>query len=222
MECTAQMDVEHRSEVLPLEVVERFVAQYPGVVDHHVDAAELVDGLLHHRRCRFRIGDRSVVGDRRPARVLDLGNDLVRGPALGAGPVGRHAGIVDDDRRPALRQQTGVMSPEAPARSGDEGDPVLEIDHSFSPLSSRSNGRGGSWGLSQGVGDRQYAIRNTQPAIRRAAGTYCVSRIALQVTAARNAVARSPLRPTATSDRPSHAAIASSSVAIAAATRFAS
>ena len=65
----------------------------PGAVDQDVDAAELVDAVVHQRLCGLLVGRRTRVSDRPPARGSDLPCAACVG-SVGVSAVDHHAGAV--------------------------------------------------------------------------------------------------------------------------------
>ena len=57
------MRADHDVEVLVGHLPQHLVTQHAGVGDHHVEAAELVDGALHQRVRRLGITDRAHLRD---------------------------------------------------------------------------------------------------------------------------------------------------------------
>ena len=95
------------------------VAEDAGVVDDDVDPAEGVDGGLDDRGA---LGDRVVVGDGLAAGGDDLRDDRVcRCGTLASAP-SVTAEVVDDDLRPAAREEEGVGAAETVARASDDRD----------------------------------------------------------------------------------------------------
>ena len=106
--------------------VEDAVAQDAGVVDHAVDAAEVVDRRLDDALGALRIGDAVAVGDRRAAGLADLGDHLVGDLGVGALALGRAAQIVDHDLAAfAGGQQRDLLADAAP-RAGHDNDLARE------------------------------------------------------------------------------------------------
>ena len=69
----------------------------PALLTTPCDIAELVDRGLDDVGGTLGLGDAVVVGDRTPARVLDLGDDLVGHVVSGARAVAGSTEVVDDD-----------------------------------------------------------------------------------------------------------------------------
>jgi len=78
VEGAVQVHVDHRFPLLDRHVEEEAVAQDAGVVHHHIDPAERVDGALDDPVRRLPLGDAVGVRDRRAALRLDLLDHLLR------------------------------------------------------------------------------------------------------------------------------------------------
>src|SRR5579883_1160273 len=118
-------------EILDRHVVEGLVAQHAGVVHHDVDRAEGIDGRLDDVRRALGIGDRIVVRHRLSARRLDLGHHLVGSRVVAALTVHRAARIVHHDLRAAAGQQHRMRPAQPIARTGDDGDAIVETNGHF-------------------------------------------------------------------------------------------
>ena len=93
----------------------------PGIVDQHVEPAELRHrGLDPGLRLRG-LGDVALDRDRPAAGGGDRRDDGVR-PALARR-------VVDHDRRAVLRQRLGDRGADALRSTGDDGDFALELGH---------------------------------------------------------------------------------------------
>ena len=87
------------------------VAEDPGVVDEDVEAAELVDRLLHHAAGAREVGDVVAVRDGLAARGLDLLDDLLRRRCVGSVACEPAAEVVDDDLRARGRERSACERP---------------------------------------------------------------------------------------------------------------
>ena len=85
----------------------------PGVVDEHVDAAELVVGRVDERVDLVPVADVAAVRERAPTEAPDLRRGLVARVLLPAR---------DDDVRAGLRERAQDRATEAPRATGDQGD----------------------------------------------------------------------------------------------------
>ena len=96
------------------------VPQDAGVVDHDVDVAESVDGLLHHGPGIVEAGHAAAVDDRlSPARGDGL-DHLGRGRHVGTSAELVAAQVVDHHLGPVLGEHQGVLAADAAPRAGDE------------------------------------------------------------------------------------------------------
>ncbi len=126
MKRPAQVNVEHRVEVLVAHVLERASPHDARVVDQDVDAAVglkcgVDDGAA--ARCgRDRIGGDDGLATGR----MDLVDHGVRGAGIAAVTGEAAAGIVDDDLRSARGEHQRVFASEPPAGTGDDGDAIVE------------------------------------------------------------------------------------------------
>jgi signal transduction histidine kinase len=110
-----------RDEPLPegrIALDEGHQALPAGVVDEHVDRAELVLGGAHGRLERDQVADVRVGAQRPPARDHDLVRDRAGVPAVQVG---------DPDRRARLGQAERDGAPDATATSGDERDRAAQL-----------------------------------------------------------------------------------------------
>ena len=136
-EAAAQMDVEHRVEVLRCELLDVGVAHEAGVVDERVEAAEAIERRGHDRLGAGGRRDRLVARERAAARGLDLAGH-------GARVLARE--VVHDHRRAAARKLDGVGAAEPAARAGDHGHLPVERErrahsNSRSTISQTQTGR---------------------------------------------------------------------------------
>ena len=118
----------HGDHRVPLRFVhagDEAVAQDAGVVDHDVEAAELVDRLLDSAFRAVPGGDVVGVGDCRAAGGVDLGDDLVRRAGVSALAGVAAAEVVDDDLGAFSGEQQRVFAADAAAGAGDDGDPAF-------------------------------------------------------------------------------------------------
>eukprot|EP00754_Rhynchopus_humris_P036759 Rhum_TRINITY_DN18852_c0_g1::Rhum_TRINITY_DN18852_c0_g1_i1::g.168597::m.168597 len=117
----------HRHDEVPVVVghlLEAAVAQDAGVVDHDVNAAEVLDRCRHDLLAEL---DAVVVGRRLAANGADLGDNLV-GDAVAVAGRALHGGtqVVDDDAGTAPGQLQGVRLAEALTGSGDDGNAAVK------------------------------------------------------------------------------------------------
>jgi hypothetical protein len=76
---------------------------------------------------RLEVGHVVAVGDGVAAHLLDLGDHLLRGSGGGcSGAVEVRAQVVHDDLRAQLGHEQCFLSPDTPARAGDDCDLVLQ------------------------------------------------------------------------------------------------
>ena len=125
----AQVDVHGRVPFLDGGRDEHPVAHDPGIVDHHVEVAERVDGGLHDASGSVPVGDVLVVGDRLAARRDDFRHHAVGGAGVAPFAAQRGADIVDHDIR-ALGSEGERIGPPQPARgAGDDDGSVFADSH---------------------------------------------------------------------------------------------
>jgi hypothetical protein len=90
-----------------------------GIVDQHVDSAELGQRLLGHRGRGFDVADVGLDRQRPALLFLDLAGDVVAVLAV----------VFGDHRDRALGGEVvGVAAPDALAAAGDDHHPVLQAD----------------------------------------------------------------------------------------------
>ena len=162
----------HLDDGVPVDrahAVEDAVAQDAGVVDHAVDAAEVVDRRLDDALGALRVGDAVAVGHRRAAGLLDLADHLIRDRDVGALALGRAAEIVDHHLGALGGGQHGDLPPDAPPRAGDDDDLTVYALVGHDDLTRRL-GRASAMTQHKlphenGVGS---ALRLTQPTLRHA------------------------------------------------------
>ena len=118
------MHAVHQVPVGVFHFVEGFVAQDAGIVDHHVDAAKGVEGVLHNL---VTVGDRVVVGFGDPARFANLGHHTVGRRGIGAFALGGTAEIVDQHLGPVSGEQQRMGPAQSAAGTGDDHDLILEL-----------------------------------------------------------------------------------------------
>ncbi len=126
---TLQVDFDHRVPLGLVHVEAHLVAQDARVVDEHVEPAELVDGLLHHRlRARPR-RDAVVVRDRTSALGRDLVDDLLSRGGVGAFAFARTSEVVDHDRGALRREEQRVTATDTASGAGDDRYLAVEQTH---------------------------------------------------------------------------------------------
>ncbi len=109
----------HADDVVPVglrQAEDHLVAQHAGVVDQHVQRAELGHRGLHQVLAERPVAHVPEHGDGRTARCADLVDDGLRG----------RAHVVDHDRRPALRQRERLRAAEPRPGAGHDGDPAVQ------------------------------------------------------------------------------------------------
>ncbi|MNI35925.1 hypothetical protein D3C73_899620 [compost metagenome] len=117
------MDAVNQVPVGVVHLVKRLVAQDPGIVDHHVDSAEGIEGVLDDF---VAVGDRVVVGFGNAARFANLGHHPVCGRSVGTFALSRSAKVVDQHFGALLREQQCVGTPQATTGPGDDHDFIFE------------------------------------------------------------------------------------------------
>ena len=134
IEGAIQMHLDHRVPFLDRHVVEHAVAQDAGVVHHHVDAAEIVDRVLHHLLGVFPACHAAGVGDRAAGavRLGDLGNDALRRAGIAALTGHRAADVVDHDLGAVGGQFQRRGAPDPAAGPRDDRDFPIKHTHCVS------------------------------------------------------------------------------------------
>ena len=97
-----------------------------GVVDEDVDPAEASNRRVDDGLTALNGRDVTGVGDRRSSGRCDFGDDGVGRLGVGANALNRAAEVVDDDGRPARREQKRVGASDAPPGTGDDRDPAVK------------------------------------------------------------------------------------------------
>src|SRR5229473_2457392 len=127
VEAAHEMDLDHHLPVDMRHAVEDAVAQYAGVVDDAVDAAEGLERGADDALGAGGVGDAVGVGDGRAAGGADLVDDLLRGAGSGiAFAVRAGAEIVDHDAAALASGQERDLAADAASRAGDDDDLALE------------------------------------------------------------------------------------------------
>jgi len=122
----------HADHVVPLgigHVDDRPVPQYPGIVDQHVQRAELVDGPLDELIRAGRGRDVVVARDGRSAGCADLVCDLLCRGGVAARSVRTTAEVVHDDLGSLGGKQLRMLTTEAAACPGDHRNASVECAH---------------------------------------------------------------------------------------------
>ena len=125
-ERTLEVNVHQWAQPFLGHIVEVRVADGACVVDENVDAAPGVECGVDDRLAAVGRCDAVRVGDGVAALVPDLLRRVVGRITAGAVPGHRAAEIVDDDARATFGEKERVLPAEAPARTGDDRDPVVE------------------------------------------------------------------------------------------------
>ena len=109
--------------------MEHAIAQNARIVHDHVDAAEIVDRILHHALGVVPARNAACVRDRAARAVLlgNLGNDTRRRARIAALAGHGAADVVDHDHRPVRRQFQRGRPPDPAAGAGNNGN--LSIHH---------------------------------------------------------------------------------------------
>jgi hypothetical protein len=118
----------HSDHGIPLgigHVHQHPVAEDPGVVDQHVESAERVDRRVDQSFCPLPVTDVFAVRHRLGAGATDLLHHLACGPVRRTAPVDLGSEVVDHDLGALACEFDGVLPADAPARTGDHGDPSL-------------------------------------------------------------------------------------------------
>jgi len=110
-----QVHLEHGVPLVQAHLVEEAVAQDAGIVDHAVDAAEVVQRALHDAAGGRGLGHAVHVGHGLAAGGLDLFDHLLRGAGVRALARGRGADVVDHHLGAGRRQGQRHVAPNAAA-----------------------------------------------------------------------------------------------------------
>src|SRR5690606_4184102 len=142
IEGAVEMHFDDLIEVHDRHTVEDAVAQDAGVVDHAVDALEVVERALDDLFRALRFGNALEVGDRLATGLADLVYDLLSGLlARRALAVHRSAEVIDDDTRAFLGRQHRHASTDTAACTGDDDDFTFQAaSHGRSPFLSYASG----------------------------------------------------------------------------------
>ena len=114
--------------------MEDAVAQNAGVVDHAVDAAEVVDGRLDDPFRALRVGDAIAVGHRCAAGLFDLADNLLGHADVVALTLRRAAQIVHHDLAAFAGSQQRDFPADATPSAGHNHDLAREatpLSHAF-------------------------------------------------------------------------------------------
>src|ERR1700722_1944683 len=129
------MDLDHRVPFLDRHVVEHAIAKDASVVHHDVDAAEIVDCVLHHALRVFPARDAAGVGHGATlaVRLLDFLDHALSRARILALAGDRRADVVHHDLG-AVRGQGNRRRPSDPAAgAGYDRDLPVKHTHRFPP-----------------------------------------------------------------------------------------
>ncbi len=126
MERAAQVDVQHRVEVLVAHLFQRCAAHVAGVVDEDVDAAVGSSAASMIALPPARGADRLGAGDGLTTGSNDLTHHVLGRTGIGAVTGEAAPWIVDDNLRPLRREQHGVRAASPRPRPGDDRYPAVE------------------------------------------------------------------------------------------------
>jgi hypothetical protein len=119
----------HADDGIPVglfHLVEDGIAQYAGIVDHAIDAAEGVDGSLDHAMGAIPARHRIAVGNRLTAGILDRTYCFRRRAGIGALAAIGGAQIVDHHLGAVFGHGDGDIAADAAACAGDQHDFAVE------------------------------------------------------------------------------------------------
>ena len=123
------VDVDDGVPLLVGHPLDDVVPRVAGIVDDDVDAAEALDRGVHDALAEVRRGDIAVAGHRPAAELLDERDGLLRGLVVE---------VIDHDARAVAGEAQRHLAPDAPTRSGDDGDLAVELPHAEPPWSVES------------------------------------------------------------------------------------
>ena len=132
-EVALQMHLDDRVPVGLGHVDQYPVPQDAGVVDQDVKITEGLDGRIDQALATVPVGDVVGVGHRPSPGGDDLVDHLLGGRPVVAGAVDRTAEVVDHHLGPLGREEQGVLAPDTPTGSGDDGDTSVQCSHAASP-----------------------------------------------------------------------------------------
>jgi len=121
---TFDMHPVNQVPVAVVHFVEGLVAQDAGVVHHHVDTAEGIQGVLYDF---LAVGDGIMVGFGDTAGFADLCDHTVGRRRIGALALGGTAEIVDQHFGPVPGEQQRMGPAQPAAGTGDDHDLILEL-----------------------------------------------------------------------------------------------
>jgi len=78
VEAALEMDTDDRIPIVLGHFVEDGITQNAGIVDHNVEAAKGIHGLVDHSLSGLEIGNATEICGRRASGTFDLLNNLVR------------------------------------------------------------------------------------------------------------------------------------------------
>jgi len=110
--------------VAVVHFVEGLVAQNASVVDHHIDTAKGVEGILHNP---VTVGDRVMIGFGDAAGFANLSHHAVGGRGTGAFALGGTAQVVDQHFRAMSGEQQRMGTAQPAAGTGDDHDLILKL-----------------------------------------------------------------------------------------------
>ncbi|MNL51116.1 hypothetical protein D3C87_1741880 [compost metagenome] len=121
------MDAVNQVPVGVVHFVERLVTQNTGIVDHHIDPTEGIEGVLNQF---VAVGDRVVVGLGGAAGLADFRHHAISRRSVGAFALGRAAEVVDQDFRALFGEQQCMRPSQAATCTGDDHNFIFEA-HRF-------------------------------------------------------------------------------------------
>jgi hypothetical protein len=99
-----------------------------GIVDHDIDASELLDGSVNERLGARRGGDIVGVGNCDPSRTNDLGGHGGRRLGIRAETFYRSAEVVHDNPRAPFGEQQRIGAPDAASSASDDRGAPFEAE----------------------------------------------------------------------------------------------
>ncbi len=129
------MHVVHHFPHVVGHVLERLVAQDPGIADADVESTEVVDGGLNHAPGVILVRHRTVVRDGLAAGIANLPDHAVGHRRAGAGAVPGTPQIVDDHCGALRSQQQCVGATQPTPGAGHERDFAVQHPHENLPFS---------------------------------------------------------------------------------------
>src|ERR1017187_7966656 len=126
------MDADHGVPFVDRHIDEHPVTQNAGVVDQDIDRPEVVDRRLDQATGAVVVRDVVTVGHGFPTHPADLLDDFAGWAGGASASVDLGPQVVDDHFGPLAGELEGMLTPDAPAPSGDGDDAPVTNAHGCS------------------------------------------------------------------------------------------